>query len=132
LFCLLLYPIMQLQRLLLLKVFSPDFHVYDSCPPTQTFTYEHVLTLCVCVCVCVSCIVPTGKHVEVKSLSRVRLCNPMDCSLPGSSIHWIFQARILEWVAISFSRGSDPGIEPGSPVLQAGSLTSEPPGKSMS
>ena len=34
------------------------------------------------------------------------LCNPMDCSLPGSSVHGIFQARILEWVAISFSRGS--------------------------
>ena len=32
------------------------------------------------------------------------LCDPMDCSLPGSSIHGIFQARILEWVAISFSR----------------------------
>ena len=36
--------------------------------------------------------------VKVKSLSRVRLCDPMDCSLPGSSIHGIFQARILEWV----------------------------------
>ena len=34
------------------------------------------------------------------------LCNPMDCNLPGSSIHVIFQARILEWVAISFSRRS--------------------------
>ena len=34
------------------------------------------------------------------------LCDPMDCSLPGSSIHGVFQARILEWVAISFSRGS--------------------------
>ena len=34
------------------------------------------------------------------------LCNPMDCSLPGSSVHGIFQARILEWVAISLSRGS--------------------------
>ena len=33
-------------------------------------------------------------------------CDPMDCSPPGSSIHGIFQARILEWVAISFSRGS--------------------------
>ena len=42
----------------------------------------------------------------MKSLSHVRLCNPMDCSLPGSSIHGIFQARILEWVAISFSRRS--------------------------
>ena len=34
------------------------------------------------------------------------LCDPMDCSLPGSSVHGIFQARVLEWVAISFSRGS--------------------------
>ena len=34
------------------------------------------------------------------------LCDPMDCSLPGSSIHGIFQARVLELVAISFSRGS--------------------------
>ena len=34
------------------------------------------------------------------------LCDPLDCSLPGSSVHGIFQARILEWVAISFSRGS--------------------------
>ena len=33
------------------------------------------------------------------------LCNPMDCSLPCSSVHGIFQARVLEWVAISFSRG---------------------------
>ena len=32
-------------------------------------------------------------------------CNPMDCSLPGSSVHEILQARILEWVAISVSRG---------------------------
>ena len=44
--------------------------------------------------------------VKVKSLSHVRLCDPMDCSLPGSSVHGIFQARVLEWVAISFSRGS--------------------------
>ena len=39
--------------------------------------------------------------------SCLTLCNPMDCSLPGSS-HRIFQARVLEWVAISFSRGSSP------------------------
>ena len=44
---------------------------------------------------------------KVKSLSRVQLyCDPMGYSLTGSSIHGIFQARILEWVAISFSRGS--------------------------
>ena len=34
------------------------------------------------------------------------VCDPVDCSLPGSSVHGILQARILEWVAISFSRGS--------------------------
>ena len=34
------------------------------------------------------------------------LCDPMDCSLPGSSVHGIFQARVLEWVAICFSSGS--------------------------
>ena len=46
--------------------------------------------------------------------SSPTLCGPMDCSLPGSSVHGILQARILEWVAISFSRGSDlpnPGNE---------------------
>ena len=37
--------------------------------------------------------------VKVKSLSHVRLCDPMDCSLPGSSVHGISQARVLEWVA---------------------------------
>ena len=44
--------------------------------------------------------------VQVKSLSRVRLCDTMVCSPPDSSVHGIFQARILEWVAISFSRRS--------------------------
>ena len=34
------------------------------------------------------------------------LCDPVDCSPPGSSVHGIFQVRVLEWVAISFSRGS--------------------------
>ena len=33
------------------------------------------------------------------------LCNPMDCSPPGSSVHGVLQARILEWVTIPFSRG---------------------------
>ena len=54
----------------------------------------------------------------------------MGCSPPGSSVHEISQARILEWVAISFSRGSsDPGIEPRFPVLQADSLPTELQGK---
>ena len=41
--------------------------------------------------------------MKVKSLSCVQLCDPMDCNPPGSSIQGIFQARVLEWVAISFS-----------------------------
>ena len=48
------------------------------------------------------------------------LCNPMDHSLPGSSAHGIFQARILEWVVISYSRGScRPGIKPATPASPA-------------
>ena len=49
--------------------------------------------------------------MKVKSESEVAqscptLRNPMDCSLPGSCIHGIFQARVLEWVAIAFSEAS--------------------------
>ena len=108
---------------------------------------------------------------KVKSLSCVWLWDPMDCSLPDSSTHGIFQARILGLVAISFSRGSsrsrdqtwvshtagrlftnwatrdarqywsgypfpspgdlpNPGIELGSPALQADYLAVELPRKS--
>ena len=45
-------------------------------------------------------------EVKWSEVSRVWLCDPMDHSLPGFSVHGIFQARVLEWVAISFSRGS--------------------------
>ena len=55
--------------------------------------------------------------------SCLTLWDPRDCSLPSFSVYGISQARILEWVAISFSRGSSlPGIKPGSPTLQADSL----------
>ena len=58
------------------------------------------------------------------------LCDPMDCSPPGFTIHGIFQARILELVAIFFSRDvPSPETEPASPVLQADSSLSEPLGK---
>ena len=47
---------------------------------------------------------------------RPTLCDPMDCRLPGSSVHGIFQARVLEWVAFPSSKNlPDPGIEPRSP-----------------
>ena len=55
---------------------------------------------------------------------------PWTCSLPGSSVHGILQASIMEWVAISSSRSfPKPGIEPGSPILQADSLPTELQGK---
>ena len=57
-------------------------------------------------------------------------CDPMDCSPRGFSVRGISQTRILEWVAISFSRGlPHPGIEPEPPALQADSLPTKPPGK---
>ena len=61
--------------------------------------------------------------VVVKSLSScLTLCDPMDGSLPGSSVHRIVQARVLEWVAISFSRDlPDPGVEPATHVSCIGS-----------
>ena len=52
---------------------------------------------------------PTECRIESESevvQSYLTLCNPVDCSLPVSSVHGILQARILEWVAIAFSRGS--------------------------
>ena len=53
----------------------------------------------------------TSQEPVLGSVSKVAqscptLCDPMNCSLPGSSIHGIFQAGVLEWIAISFSRGS--------------------------
>ena len=56
----------------------------------------------------------------------------MDYNLPGSSVRRIPQARILEWVAISFSKGSpNPGIEPTSLVLAGGFFTTKTSGKPM-
>ena len=70
-------------------------------------------------------VVRTGESwplcVLAKSLqSCPTLCDPMDCSPPGSSVHGILQARILEWVAMPFSRGSPhPGIKPVSLISPA-------------
>ena len=87
----------------------------------QVFTSTTSVLPVVCVCVCVCMLV---------AQSCPSLCNSKDCSLPGSSIHAILWARILEWVAIPFSSGSShPGIEPRSHALQVDSLLSEPPGK---
>ena len=67
---------------------------------------------------------------KVKSESEVAQSYPtlhdvMDCSPPGSSVHGIFEARILEWMAISYSRGGlpDPGTEAASPALREPQLS---------
>ena len=52
-----------------------------------------------------SLLMKVKRESEVTQLCPT-LCDPMDCSLSGSSIHGIFQATVLEWIAISFSRGS--------------------------
>ena len=52
-----------------------------------------------------SCCPPRSGRVEREKVGG-NLCDPMGCSPPGSSVHGIFQARVLEWVAIFFSRGS--------------------------
>ena len=80
---------------------------------------------------------------EIHSVSPLKQCrlaqlcltlwDPIDCSLPGSSVHAILQARIKEWVAIPFSRGSSQARDQcqslASPVLSDGFFTTELPGK---
>ena len=75
------------------------------------------------------------QYMKVKSESEVaQLCptlsDPMNCSLPGSSVHGIFQAKILEWVVFP-SPGDllNPGIQPESPALAGRFFTTESPGK---
>ena len=73
------------------------------------------------------------KFLCAKSLQMcLTHCNPMDCSPPVSSVCGIIQVRILEWVAMNFSRDlSNPVIELGSHTLQADSLPTEPPEKQL-
>ena len=69
--------------------------------------------------------------MKVKVKSCLTLCDPMDCSLSGSDVHEIFQARVL-LSGLPFPSPGDlpnPGIEPTYPAFQADSLLSEPPGK---
>ena len=62
--------------------------------------------------------------------SSMTLCDPMDYSLPGSPVHGILQARILDGLPfLSVGDLPNPGTEPRSPALRADSLPAEPPGK---
>ena len=67
----------------------------EQCHTLLLMSNVKVIKKCVCVCVCV-----------LGAQSRPTLCDPMDGSPSGSSVHGISQARILEWVATSSSRGS--------------------------
>ena len=65
-------------------------------------------------------------------LVKLTLCDPMDYSLPDSSVRGILQARILAWVAISFSRGSsEPGDRTCVSCIAGEFFTTEPPGKPL-
>ena len=80
---------------------------------------------------------PSAQCRGISQSVNTQLCSTLydskDCNPPTSSAHGILQARILEWVAIFFSRGSFyPGIKPRSPVLKTDSLPSGPPGKPSS
>ena len=71
-----------------------------------------MLFTCICVYLNIYIYIEREREICIGSLAEVQLClplcNPMNCSLPGSSVHGIFQVRILEWVALSYSRGSSP------------------------
>ena len=87
------------------------------------------------ICYYLSISLKKKKNVHACILSCVWLCNPIDCSPPGSSVYGIFQARILEWVAISYSRGLlNPRIETqslGSPALAGRFFTTVLPGNHL-
>ena len=74
----------------------------------------------------------TYRACILSCLSHVRLCDPMDCSLPNSSVHWILQARIVEWVTMLSSRESFQSRD-RTPIcifcIGGRFFTAEPPGK---
>ena len=90
------YKIQPAPQTLSICYFAKCFQ-FNMSPVSAHWQYMCV-SVCVCVCVCV-CVM---KVVQ----SCPTLCDPLDCSLPGSFVHGILQARILKWVAIPFSRGS--------------------------
>ena len=111
------------RKFLLLKVFYMVPKTLSLCKPRSSTLSYHPLMRDTDILTQVIRLGPLA-HLLCCSI----LCNTLDCSLPGSFVHGIFQASILEWVAIS----GFPGIEPTSPVSPAiaGRLfTTEPLGK---
>ena len=103
--------------------FKPTFSLF-SIISSRGFFYIWVLYIYI--------YVYTHTHTYIKEMcaksfqSCLTLCNPMDCSLPRSSVHEILQARIMEWIAMCSSRGSswrrDLPASPMSPPALAGKL----------
>ena len=106
----------------MLIVKEANVHMYIMCIYVYICVYIHIYT-------CNTYMHNMHRECSVIAQSCLTLCYPMDCSLPGFSIHGIFQARIPEWVAISFSRRSSQPRDPTrvSPFA-ADALPSEPPG----
>ena len=95
-------------------------YLYSSAALSHAFLFlYHPFLVLVLVCVLVA-------------QSCLTLCDAMDCGPPGSSVHGILQARILEYVAISFSRGcSQFRHQTGVSCIAGACITSEPPGKPL-
>ena len=90
---------------------QPSHPLWSPSPPAFNLSQHHSLFKCISSSHQVAKVLAFQLQHQWSDLSEVAqlcptLCNPMDCSLPGSSVHGIFQARVLEWIAISFSRGS--------------------------
>ena len=97
------------------QVLSRQFDQVDSYPDTSSFKRFLVLVI----------LLP-----YLRKLLCLTLCNPMDCSPPGSSAYGISQARLPKWVPISFSRGSSwSKYWTQVSCLAGGFFTTEPPGK---
>ena len=106
---------------------SPTPGVYSNSCPLSWWCHSLFLKQYIYSC-------PKNNHISCLHAQQcTTFYDPIDCSPPGSSVHGIFQARLLEWVAISFSREPsqprDQTYVPASPALKGRFLTSEPPGK---
>ena len=121
------------------KSWPPSFKILDTC--LQKRKHSTYLLVSILLRLCLDNSEEEWKTEVIKMCarslqSRLTLCGPMDCSPPGSSVQGILQARILEWVAMPFSRGSSwPGVKPTtlmSPALTSGFFTTELPGKPWS
>ena len=102
------------------------FHIQSHISPFSHFAVTTLQTFTLCI---------NSHTFYVCAQSCLTLCDPMDCSSPGSSVHRIFQARILELPLLSPRDLPDPETElmsPVSPALQADSLPTEPSWKPYS